>query len=268
MKTDYNHDAGHNMEGYTPKKRCRWLEDISDTESHCSKGYPPDATPAPITNSPPLEPKSIKSLGTTEKRGDEMIKVTERQTRKGQRLELGYSEDGNWIKALIDGKEVASRAGIGTAQQHNLGAEFTHQLGPVLLTKAEADAINKARDAYVADRRAKKENQLVTHVPGLAELRKAYDAEENYREAFNRMMENEQNDGVNPPKPVAVKSSDVAGKYPRAALYLKAEAYSWASHYAKAAAGEKAMALIQEGGDLTEAQKILDNWLPESAKWD
>jgi len=25
-----------------PRKRCRWLEDISDAESHCSKGYPPD----------------------------------------------------------------------------------------------------------------------------------------------------------------------------------------------------------------------------------
>jgi len=42
MKTDYNHDAGHNLEGYTPRKRCRWLEDISNDESHCSKGYPPD----------------------------------------------------------------------------------------------------------------------------------------------------------------------------------------------------------------------------------
>jgi len=197
-----------------------------------------------------------------------MIKVTERQTRKGQRLELGYSEDGNWVKAFIDGKEVASRAGIGTAQQHNFGAEFTHQLGPVLLTKVEADAINKARDAYIADRRAKKENQLVTHVPGLAELRKAYDAEENYQEAFNRMMENGQNDGVNPPKPVAVKSSDVAGKYPRAALYLKAEAYSRASHYAKVTAGKKAMEIIEDGGDLARAESILNNWLPVEAMWD
>lgn len=220
-----------------------------------------------ITSHPP-ESKPITTLGTTQKRENEMIKVTERQTKKGQKLELGYSEDGNWIKALIDGKEVASRAGIGTAQQHNFGAEYTHQLGPVLLTKVEADAINKARDTYVADRQIKKETQLTTNVPGLAELRKAYANEENYREAFGRMMEDEQNDGARPPKPVMIKSDDVAQQYPRAAMYIKAEAYSRASHYAKSSAGDKAMELIQQGGDLKEAQKILDNWLPESAKWD
>ena len=197
-----------------------------------------------------------------------MIRVVERQSKKGKKIEIGYSEDGNWIQAYLDGKKVAERAGIGKAQAHNLGAEWTHQLGPILLTTAEANAINQARDAHVSALKTEKTQKLSTNVPGLEQLRAAYNDEERYHEQFNRMMEDEQNDGARPPKPVAAKSSDVAKEYPRAAMYLKAEAYSRAGHYAKASAGEKAMKLIQEGGDLAEAQTILDNWLPKESTWD
>lgn len=78
-----------------------------------------------------------------------MKKVIERTTRKGQRLEIGISEDGNWIEAYLDGKYVTGKAGIGKAQPHNMGAEFTHQLGPVLMTTIEAEAIEAARPAVI-----------------------------------------------------------------------------------------------------------------------
>lgn len=78
-----------------------------------------------------------------------MIKVIERITRKGQKLEIGISEDGNWIEAYLDGKYITGKTGIGKAQLHNMGAEFTHQLGPVLMTSAEAEAIEMARPAVI-----------------------------------------------------------------------------------------------------------------------
>lgn len=194
-----------------------------------------------------------------------MIKVTERTTRKGQHLELGYSDDGNWVVALLDGKTVASVAGIGKVQKHNFGAEWTHQIGPVLLTEAEATAINQARDTFFAAQRADKEVKLAANVPGLNELRAAIDDEIRYQEQFEQMMEDENNDGARPPKPVTIKYADVAAKYPRAAIYIKAENYSLSEHYAKSTAGDKAMKLIEDGGSLADAEQILNNWLPANA---
>lgn len=105
-------------------------------------------------------------------------------------------------------------------------------------------------------------------VPGLRQLQKAQMDEEIYQEQFNAMMEDEQNDGVNPPSAPKISFDELAKKYPRAAVYVRAEGYKCASHYAKSAAGEKAMKLLKQGGEIKEAEFILENWLPESAKWD
>jgi len=100
----------------------------------------------------------------------------------------------------------------------------------------------------VADLRAEAEAKLKANVPGLDELRAAYEQAEQEYEAFARMMDDEQNDGARPPKPAA-NPAELAAKYPVAAAYLKAEAWSMASHYAKAAAGRKAMERIANGED-------------------
>lgn len=115
---------------------------------------------------------------------------------------------------------------------------------------------------------AMRENSLELAVPGLEQLREAREDGMRYREECNRMMEDESNDGVNPPAKPVVSSSDLAAQYPRAALYLKAESYSCASNDRKSSAGTKAMRILAEGGSEDEAQAVLDNWLPESALWD
>lgn len=110
--------------------------------------------------------------------------------------------------------------------------------------------------------------ELATNVPGLEELRRATDAMYNdnarYHSQFERMMENENNDGVNPPAPLdkAIHQAayDLAAQYPRAVLYLRAEGYTVASNVNKYAAGKRAMEIIATGGSLEDAQAVLDNW--------
>ncbi len=128
-------------------------------------------------------------------------------------------------------------------------------------------ALAEYRANYIAAREAR-ENSLALAVPGLASLRAARADEARYRAEFERMMEDEYNDGVNPPAKPAVSSSDLAAQYPRAALYLKAESYSCASNHHKAAAGSKAMQLLAEGGSDDDARTVMDNWLPASAYTD
>ncbi len=104
-------------------------------------------------------------------------------------------------------------------------------------------------------------------IPGLEELREAEESWEIYHERFGRMMEDESNDGARPPQMPSVKLEEIQAKYPRATLYLKAEAYSQAANSDKASAGHRAMELLVAGGSEEEAANILNNWLPENAFW-
>lgn len=101
--------------------------------------------------------------------------------------------------------------------------------------------------------------------PGIAALRAAYDAEDNWRENFARAMEDEH--CVKHPLPPQADVAELQAAHPRAALYLMAEGYGFATHDRKAAAGRKAMRLLQEGGTEDEAKSILDNWLSEEDRW-
>lgn len=96
--------------------------------------------------------------------------------------------------------------------------------------------------------------------PGITLLREAYEQECEYREAFNRMMDDEYNDGVRSPKAPTLNYDKLAEEYPRAALYLKAEGYTFAANYAKVSAGEKAMQMLKCGHSLDEVQAVLNNW--------
>jgi len=103
--------------------------------------------------------------------------------------------------------------------------------------------------------------ELLTNVPGLEILENARNAEHQYMEDFNAMMDDEQNDGVNPPSKPTVKSSDIAAQYPIAAAYLKAQSYEYASHFTKSAAGRKAKNAISEGKDYVVAiEKMEKEW--------
>lgn len=127
---------------------------------------------------------------------------------------------------------------------------------------------HEARKARAVEQRRTYEAEMEAKYPGITELKKAYSEHYYYQEQFQRAMEDEYNDGVNMPKRPSSNIDELCTKYPRAAIYLKADSYSCAENYHKANAGDKAKALLDKGGSIEEAQEILNNWLPQSAYWD
>jgi len=137
-------------------------------------------------------------------------------------------------------------------------ADYRSAPGGVALPRCMWPAWQAAVDAAEAERRAKAE-ALARNVPGLEELREVYAEEDAYRHAFNRMMADEQNDGVRPPRKPARSGAEVAARYPRAAVYLKAECY--AAHDMKVSAGKRACELLAAGGSVEDATAILEGWV-------
>jgi len=114
--------------------------------------------------------------------------------------------------------------------------------------------------------------EFARNVPGLDELEKAQDAaykeQARYDAAFEHMMES--GDSISPKaldETLEKIASALAIQYPRAAMYLRANSYTYASNHHKYGAGKRAMELIANGGSLEEAEKILKNWLPEESIW-
>jgi hypothetical protein len=91
------------------------------------------------------------------------------------------------------------------------------------------------------------EARLEALCPGLARLRAAREAEEQYRAEFSEMMEDEDNDGVRPPARVRESAADVARECPAAAAYILAENFSRGANYAKSGAGKRALARLLAG---------------------
>lgn len=104
-----------------------------------------------------------------------------------------------------------------------------------------------------AERDAAAEARLNRNVPGLAELRAVIEAHDRYDGQFARMMEDEHNDGANPPRPVKTDGAAVAEKYPIAAAYIKAENWACAQNHVKANAGSVALRKIGNGEDSNAA---------------
>lgn len=135
------------------------------------------------------------------------------------------------------------------------------------LNGEKKDMVEKERD------RIKKEFDI--NVPGLEDLKKAkknyYNEMERHRYEFDKMMYDGNNDGVNPPKSIdrslESKYKELARKYPRAYVYLKADGYTLSNNVDKYSAGEKAMELIKSGGSISDAEDILKNWLPKEKVW-
>jgi hypothetical protein len=128
-------------------------------------------------------------------------------------------------------------------------------------------ALRQIVDAAIAaeaEAERRETERLAANVPGLEQLRAAIDAEQQYRRGFNRMMEDEDNDGVCPPKHPVASSAELAKQFPRAAVYIRAESYSFANHWAKVKAGEEAMEIIGSGGVIDDAEAKLENWLADN----
>lgn len=137
--------------------------------------------------------------------------------------------------------------------------------------KDEFAAVTKARKpeimAYLLAKEAAQAQEKAEHqakidaIEGLEEIRAAEIALEKYHAAFERMMEDESNDGVNPPAKPRVDIAALIAKYPRAAAYRKAESWTYSGHYAKSAAGQRAMERIENGEDhVTVLAEMADEW--------
>lgn len=112
--------------------------------------------------------------------------------------------------------------------------------------------------------RKQTKTDMESAVPGYHELSAAIDAEIGYRRAFDRMMEDEYNDGVNPPAKPKTDVDALREQYPVAAAYIRAESWNSASHDVKAAAGHKAMAAIRDGQDY---QTVIATMETEWSEW-
>ena len=127
---------------------------------------------------------------------------------------------------------------------------------------------------YIAEQEEQKQaaykirEAKIAAIEGLTELQNAINAELSYSKAFNRMMEDEYNDGVNPPSKPKNSSTELKQKYPRAAAYIKAENWKYANHYAKSAAGSKAVERIINGENwnivITEMEQEFSDYCKEN----
>lgn len=121
--------------------------------------------------------------------------------------------------------------------------------------KAEVEEIRlhlqNEEEAKQAAANARQEK--IDAIEGLREIHDAKEAWSRYHDAFNRMMEDQDNDGACPPTRPTVSVEELNAKYPRAAAYIKAENYSCAANYAKSSAGRKALEKIINGEDYAQA---------------
>ncbi len=137
----------------------------------------------------------------------------------------------------------------------------TNAGGLEVVTSEQADARAEAR-------RAERHKKLLVLVPGLDEVRAARADEQRYHDQFQRMMDDENNDGVNPPRPVRESAESVAQRYPIAARYMLAESYSYANHYAKAGAGTRAVKRIEAGEDSEIVIREMEDMCWLLGEWD
>ena len=109
------------------------------------------------------------------------------------------------------------------------------------------DILQYLADKKAAEETARKERKAkIEAIAGLKELEAAINDEANYHGEVNRRFENEMLSSILPTQP-KTNMKELKEKYPRAAAYIKAENWKYASNYAKSGAGEKALERIING---------------------
>ena len=125
----------------------------------------------------------------------------------------------------------------------------------LLLTREQAEEAARQFEEI------QKANDPENLIEGLRELNAAYADVARYYYESDKMMNDEYNDGVHPPKPIKIDPEELAEKYPRAAAYVKADGWADADNYAKSGAGEKARKRILAGEDY---EKVIEEM---EAEW-
>ena len=177
------------------------------------------------------------------------------------------------IFIIDDPKQIVTERGNRCLDGGIITIEGTrHQ---VYITIDNKPALKPKVDQWLNDwdvYKAAKDAEFASNVPGYDILKDAQDAayneEQRYRNQMSCMMETGHSIGPKPlDKSLRINANQLAELYPRAALYLKAEGYMLSNNSNKYSAGRKAKDIIANGGSLEKANEILENWVPEDAKW-
>nr|DAH25601.1 MAG TPA: hypothetical protein [Caudoviricetes sp.] len=151
-------------------------------------------------------------------------------------------------------REILEHSGLSFALMGDKMAVSPREKAVKLLKAhpAEVQEIKAALLAEQAEERetAERRRNLRDAIPGLKELEAAREAQATYREAFARAVDS--GDGIYPAKPKG-DPAELSARYPMAAAMLRAESYSRATNYHKAAAGQKAVERILDGEDWEKA---------------
>ena len=203
------------------------------------------------------------------------MNIFTRTTKTGKTLTCDLKELG--IEFALDGKTIPQKslAGIDTASDLEVRKDKASEQVKALLKEHGAVAIWNMQvmlygdepakiAAAVASAQSERAEIIAKNVPGIEVLQNITDRIEKHSREFSAMMEDEDNDGVNPPTPAPSEKDLKAAKeqYPVAALYLKAKDYTLASNFRKSGAGDKAAKLLEKTGQeaMIEAENILENW--------
>lgn len=126
--------------------------------------------------------------------------------------------------------------------------------------RSAVEKILAERDAQNSKAADERQAALEAAVPGITELRAAYEDFERYHEQFERMMDDENNDGARPPRAMKANPDEVAKKFPRAAAYLKMEAWNSSCDMSgKSAVGSRAMSRLFAGEDVAQVLADAEN---------
>lgn len=174
-------------------------------------------------------------------------------------------------KELIEKYELFEQNGmVGIPNMYMTGSNKESLLAEIKARKPEIlEELRKKEEearAAAAERQAK-----IDAIEGLKEIDDLRDAWAEYHRKFDEMMDDEYNDGVNPPTPPKQKPEDLMDQYPRAAAYIKARSYAGAANFRKHAAGKKSVDRIINGEDYNKAISDMESeWTAHvrSHAWD
>lgn len=153
----------------------------------------------------------------------------------------------------LTAKDLANLAKAGIAAEGR--RVFVSGQGRIILPAeiaSDIDALSTAQKTATESADTLYKSQLAS-IDGLTELQSALAEQERYAAQFEQMMEDEQNDGIRPPRPAAGNFDELRARYPRAAAYVFADSWAGAEHDVKASAGSKAKKQILEGNDHSQA---------------
>ena len=106
------------------------------------------------------------------------------------------------------------------------------------------------------------ESAFVARYPGIYTLVTAINDEHNYHESFNRMMDDESNDGVRPPVAPKMTIEQARQQYPIAAAYLTILSYADADPssqvgYNRRRCGDDAITQLEGGADVIKTRDAM-----------